>query len=44
MEPIDGSDDLTYAEAEAFRAEIRAWLEDNLPAGWFEAERGESSR
>ncbi|MDE3064424.1 MAG: acyl-CoA dehydrogenase family protein [Acidobacteriota bacterium] len=29
--------DLTYPpEAEAFRAEIRAWLEENLPAGWFE--------
>jgi alkylation response protein AidB-like acyl-CoA dehydrogenase len=29
--------DLTYpAEAEAFRAEIRAWLEENLPDGWFE--------
>ncbi|MGH9092690.1 MAG: acyl-CoA dehydrogenase family protein [Acidimicrobiales bacterium] len=27
--------DLTYpAEAEAFRAEIRRWLEDNLPEGW----------
>ncbi len=22
-------------EAEAFRTEIRSWLEDNLPAGWF---------
>jgi hypothetical protein len=29
--------DLTYpADAEAFRTEIRAWLEANLPAGWFE--------
>jgi alkylation response protein AidB-like acyl-CoA dehydrogenase len=29
--------DLTYPqEAEAFRKEIRTWLEDNLPAGWFE--------
>jgi alkylation response protein AidB-like acyl-CoA dehydrogenase len=29
--------DLTYpAEAEEFRAQIRAWLEENLPAGWFE--------
>ena len=29
--------DLTYpAEAESFRAEIRAWLEENLPTGWFE--------
>src|SRR5580698_8813106 len=28
--------DLTYpAEAESFRKEIRAWLEENLPAGWF---------
>jgi alkylation response protein AidB-like acyl-CoA dehydrogenase len=29
--------DLTYpAEAEEFRTEIRAWLEDNLPEGWFD--------
>jgi alkylation response protein AidB-like acyl-CoA dehydrogenase len=29
--------DLTYpAEAEAFRVEIRAWLEEHLPEGWFE--------
>ncbi|MBA2281852.1 MAG: acyl-CoA dehydrogenase family protein [Actinomycetota bacterium] len=29
--------DLSYPpEAEAFRKEIRAWLEENLPAGWFE--------
>jgi len=29
--------DLTYpAETEPFRAEIRAWLRDNLPAGWGE--------
>src|SRR4051812_2100488 len=28
---------LTYPpEAEAFRAEIRQWLEDNLPEGWFD--------
>ena len=28
--------DLTYpADAEAFRADIRAWLEANLPQGWF---------
>ncbi len=27
--------DLTYPpEAEAFRAEIRTWLEENLPDGW----------
>jgi alkylation response protein AidB-like acyl-CoA dehydrogenase len=32
----NGGMDLTYpAEAEAFRTEIRAWLEDNLPDGWF---------
>ncbi|MFM2183773.1 MAG: hypothetical protein RJB61_2067 [Actinomycetota bacterium] len=29
--------DLAYTDAdEQFRAEIRAWLEANLPAGWFE--------
>src|SRR5215218_8508389 len=29
--------ELTYtAEAEAFRKEIRTWLEENLPEGWFE--------
>ena len=29
--------DLTYPiEAEAFRSEIRGWLEANLPEGWFE--------
>ncbi len=29
--------DLTYpADAEAFRIEIRAWLEQNLPEGWFD--------
>jgi alkylation response protein AidB-like acyl-CoA dehydrogenase len=29
--------ELTYsAEAEAFRKEIRTWLEENLPDGWFE--------
>jgi alkylation response protein AidB-like acyl-CoA dehydrogenase len=29
--------DLTYPpEAEAFRVEIRGWLEENLPAGWFD--------
>jgi alkylation response protein AidB-like acyl-CoA dehydrogenase len=29
--------ELTYPpEAETFRVEIRAWLEANLPAGWFE--------
>jgi alkylation response protein AidB-like acyl-CoA dehydrogenase len=35
---------LTYTpEAEAFRTEIRAWLRENLPAGWFDAvERGDA--
>jgi alkylation response protein AidB-like acyl-CoA dehydrogenase len=29
--------DLTYPpEAEAFRAEVRGWLEENLPEGWFD--------
>ncbi len=29
--------DLTYpTEAEEFRTEIRSWLEENLPAGWFD--------
>jgi alkylation response protein AidB-like acyl-CoA dehydrogenase len=29
--------DLTYpADTESFRAEVRGWLEDNLPAGWFD--------
>jgi alkylation response protein AidB-like acyl-CoA dehydrogenase len=29
--------DLSYPpEAESFRAEIRGWLEENLPDGWFE--------
>ncbi len=29
--------DLTYpADAEAFRTEIRAWLEEHLPEGWFD--------
>jgi alkylation response protein AidB-like acyl-CoA dehydrogenase len=29
--------DLSYpADAEAFRTEIRSWLEDNLPQGWFD--------
>jgi alkylation response protein AidB-like acyl-CoA dehydrogenase len=29
--------ELTYPpEAEAFRVEIRRWLQDNLPEGWFE--------
>jgi len=33
IEPMD----LTYpAEAEQFRKEIRTWLEDNLPEGWFD--------
>ena len=28
--------DLTYPqESEAFRAEVRTWLEANLPKGWF---------
>ena len=30
--------DLTYpAEAETFRAEVRSWLTENLPDGWFHA-------
>ena len=35
---------LTYDdEAESFRAEIRDWLADNLPAGWVAAaERGDA--
>jgi alkylation response protein AidB-like acyl-CoA dehydrogenase len=29
--------DLTYpAEADLFRKEVRSWLEDNLPEGWFD--------
>ena len=29
--------ELTYsADAEAFRSEIRSWLEENLPKGWFD--------
>ncbi len=35
---------LTYdAESEAFRAEIREWLVDNLPAGWVDAVEGGES-
>lgn len=39
-----GAMQLTYdADAEAFRTEIRDWLEENLPKGWVgAAERGES--
>jgi hypothetical protein len=30
--------DLTYPpDAEAFRTEIRSWLEENLPPGWFDS-------
>jgi alkylation response protein AidB-like acyl-CoA dehydrogenase len=33
----NGDMDLSYtAEAEDFRVEIRAWLEENLPTGWFD--------
>jgi hypothetical protein len=33
----NGRMDLTYpAEAEEFRSEIRAWLEEHLPDGWFD--------
>jgi alkylation response protein AidB-like acyl-CoA dehydrogenase len=33
----NGPMDLTYPpEAETFRSEIRAWIEDNLPDGWFD--------
>jgi len=29
--------DLSYpTEAEEFRVDIRAWLENNLPDGWFD--------
>ncbi|NBO55818.1 MAG: acyl-CoA dehydrogenase, partial [Actinobacteria bacterium] len=29
--------ELAYApQDEAFRAEIRAWLKENLPQGWFD--------
>ena len=32
-----GDMDLTYPQdAETFRTEIRSWLEDNLPKGWFQ--------
>ncbi|MEY2779032.1 MAG: hypothetical protein RL623_212, partial [Actinomycetota bacterium] len=28
---------LTYTpEAESFRVEVKAWLEENLPKGWFD--------
>jgi alkylation response protein AidB-like acyl-CoA dehydrogenase len=34
----DGGMELTYpAAAEKFRGEIRTWLKENLPAGWFDA-------
>ena len=29
--------DLTYpADTETFRKEVRGWLHENLPAGWFD--------
>ena len=37
--------DLTYpAETEPFRKEVRAWLEENLPEGWFDPDFDDERR
>jgi len=33
---LEGMDLIYPPDAETFRAEIRSWLEENLPKGWFE--------